>query len=337
MFQEPYYVSQVGSKIIFQHQFRGNDDSLPLLFLDMEAHTLKKCDHIRTSTYFGYDFAYCEITQEDLDYIEKNNAQLYYTYLCDYLIISNIYLYKLDPEKYQVFEVTKFIKPKTTSINNKTDLILVSNSNLNIQTKTELSFYTLLEIENNMKNLTFISACTVPINSENSESYLTCHIGEEGDYQYQNIYLLPYSLMELTPTIFEVIIKESIKAEDEIEPPNEEEEENERREDENEKQEEDKEDETEPINEEEEENEKSEDENEKQEEDKEDETEPINEEEEENEKSEDENEKNEEDKEEGEYEGEDEHEEENENEEEHGGTYHLKYSLVLFLWLLILF
>ena len=66
-----------------------------------------------------------------------------------------------------------------------------------------------------MKNLTISSACTAKINSENTESYLTCHINGKGDYKYQNIYLLPYSSMKYDPTYFEVIIKETIKAEKE--------------------------------------------------------------------------------------------------------------------------
>ena len=237
MNQRQYYVSQAWSKIIFSHEFDGNDDSLPPIFLVENAkYPLKNCDHIRTSTYYGYDLAYCEITQKDLEYIETNSARLYYNYLCGKIQSTDIYLYKLDPKKYPVFEVIKFIKPENTSINNKTDLILVSNSKVNVPINTEIYFNTIFEIENNMKNLTFFSACTGQINSENTESYITCHINGKGDYQYQNIYLLPYSLMKFDSTYFEVIIKESIKAEDEIEPP--EEEENEEREDETEKQEE---------------------------------------------------------------------------------------------------
>ena len=215
--QERYYVSQAGSKIIFSHKFEGNDDSLPPIFFDGNAkYPLKNCDHIRTSTYYGYDLAYCEITQKDLEYIETNSVRLYYNYLCGYLDRSSIYLYKLDPKKYPVFEVIKFIKPENTSINNKTDLILVSNSKVNVPINTEIYFNTIFEIENNMKNSTFPSTCTAQINSENTESYITCHINGKGDYQYQNVYLLPYSLMKYNnSTYFEVIIKKSIKAEEE--------------------------------------------------------------------------------------------------------------------------
>ena len=54
-------------------------------------------------------------------------------------------------------------------------------------------------------------------------------------YQYQNIYLLPYTIKSYGSTPFDIIINSAIKAEDEPEPSPEEEEEEQEKEKEDEK------------------------------------------------------------------------------------------------------
>ena len=105
LFHNNYYISQVGSKIVFEHYYEGVDDSLPPIFMDYSTQVpLKNCDVLRTSTNIDVDLGYCEITQEDLDYIEKNEVELIYYYLCGYKAYSKIYLSKLD-EANPVFEI----------------------------------------------------------------------------------------------------------------------------------------------------------------------------------------------------------------------------------------
>ena len=149
-----------------------------------------------------------------------------YLYLCGYLDSSNIILLKLD-EANPVFEVKKFIKPKDEAITVNTDLILVSNTKANIPVNEALYFYAIMEIENNIKNTSALVYCSTQINSENSEAYSTCNINS-GTYQYQNIYLLPYTIKRYGSTPFDIIINSAIKAEDEPEPSPEEEEEQEK-------------------------------------------------------------------------------------------------------------
>ena len=136
-----YYISKPGSKIVFRHIPESIDDSMPPIFMDKTAKfPLKNCAHIRTSTDIGYDLGYCEITQDELDYIEKNTVELTYYYLCGYMDNSNIFLKKLN-ESNPVFEVKKFIKPKGDIISKNTDLILVSNPVINILINEELNYY----------------------------------------------------------------------------------------------------------------------------------------------------------------------------------------------------
>ena len=235
--QKNYYVSQARSKIVFEHYYDSVDDSMPPIFMDYDAKVpLKNCYHLRTSTDIKIDLGYCEITQEDLDYIEKNEVELTYLYLCGYLDYSNIFLLKLD-EANPVFEVKKFIKPKDEAITVNTDLILVSNTKANIPVNEALYFYAIMEIENNIKNTSALVYCSTQINSENSEAYSTCNINS-GTYQYQNIYLLPYTIKRYGSTPFDIIINSAIKAEDEPEPSPEEEEQEQEKEKEQEKEQE---------------------------------------------------------------------------------------------------
>ena len=49
--QKNYYVSQAGSKIVFEHYYDSVDDSMPPIFMDYDAKVpLKNCYHLRTST-----------------------------------------------------------------------------------------------------------------------------------------------------------------------------------------------------------------------------------------------------------------------------------------------
>ena len=234
-----FYVSQEGSKIVFRHDFGGNDDTVSPVFMDCNAEVpLKNCYPIRTSTFLGYYFGYCEITQDDLDYIQNNEVELAYYYFCGLLDCSGIYLHKLDTEKYPVYEINKFIKPKVDLISNKTDLILVSNlkNKAKISSNKENIFLVLMEIEYELKNETVLVKCSSQANIENIELYATCHIQSEIKYQYQEIYLLPYSIIDSNLNLFEIIINHAIKAEEEPEP--EEEEKEEKHDEEKEKEEE---------------------------------------------------------------------------------------------------
>ena len=218
---ENCYVSKPGSKIILRYE-HGGGDSLPPLYLDADTKVpLNNCYPIITTTSVSnHPLLCCEVTQENLDYIENYNAIVFYYRLCGAKIQTDIKIKKLDVKQYPVLEVTKFIKPKTELITIQTDLVLISNNigNTKIDTDKENFFIVILEIEDNGKNTSMPANCSLEIKYGNTESYITCHIISNAQYQYQNIYLLPYNIMDKFKIPFEVIINEAIKAEDEPEP-----------------------------------------------------------------------------------------------------------------------
>ena len=217
-----YYVSQEGSKIVFDHVLDANDDTLPPIFMDNYGIVpLSKCSHLKASDGFSYSFGYCEITQDELNYIEqKGRVRLYYNILCGTLLSTYIYVNKLDTTKGKVFKIIKFIKPKVSKITSSTDLVLFSTvtGGGNIYQNEDFLFYTMMDIENNNKNTTVMNKCSLQINTGTKETNLICHLYGYQNYQFQNIYLLPYSIPSSCSRNFEVNINTTIKAEEEPEP-----------------------------------------------------------------------------------------------------------------------
>ena len=177
---------------------------------------MQDCFKLKTSTKLDANLWYCEITKEDLNYIQKNpHVKLYHSYLCKYIYDSNITLDKLNIELYPVFKVFNFSKPADKIITQKTNLIIVANvTGSSKYFQNDLNyFHSFIEIENQNKNKTVIVNCGAQINYENKESKLTCHlIDASASYEYENLYLLPYSAVTTDNSIFEVIIETTIKA-----------------------------------------------------------------------------------------------------------------------------
>ena len=118
-----YYISQVGSKIVFNHIYTANDDTLPPIYKNVSFDfPMNNCHKLKTSTKFDDTFAYCEITQEDLDVLNYP-AEINYRYLCGWFYTTEIILYKLDTKLYPVFKANKLFKPTDEIITQKTDLI----------------------------------------------------------------------------------------------------------------------------------------------------------------------------------------------------------------------
>ena len=82
---------------------------------------------MHTSSSLNLEMGFCEINQEELDFIEKNKPALYYKYMCTYYAYSSIHLYKLNLKYNPAFEIIKFYKPSNTkSITSETDLLITA-------------------------------------------------------------------------------------------------------------------------------------------------------------------------------------------------------------------
>ena len=120
-----------------------------------------------------------------------------------------------------MFKVIQFIKPNVTELNKETDLILVSKvtgGTKYFKNEGKNQFYVIMEVEsfneqNITKNVSVLVSCSTQVNFTDNEANLTCNINAQ-NYTYENIYLLPFSLLDLNSQIFEVFIRKEIKAGD---------------------------------------------------------------------------------------------------------------------------
>ena len=213
---ENYYISQVGRKIILTHSYNMKDDSLAPIYINKD-HLMTNCNVINTSTTLYNHLIYCEITQDDFDYIEKHpNSHIYNKAYCDYFSHTLIILNILDTKLYPVFKVFKFFKPYAEKLTKETDLIIVANVTNSSQFSPNETgiFDVIIEIENQNQNKSVFASCNAIINSQNEETNLICHSKDEYvTYKFENLYLLPYSGIKSLKSPFEVIIETTIKAE----------------------------------------------------------------------------------------------------------------------------
>ena len=216
-----FYISEIGSKIVFYHYYYSNDVFPPVFLYQNEFNQLGNCVHLKTSTFIGY-IGFCEIEQNNLDFFKKHtNSILIYNVLCGYYKWTDINVYLLDKTKYPVFRINQFFLPKNNYINNETDIIINAyvEGSTKFYSNDDNQFYTLIDIEysNSNKTAVFICSAEIPF-INNRKSNLTCHT-YDGEYKFNNLYLLPYSINYKMSSPFEVIIEQAIKAGEEPLPP----------------------------------------------------------------------------------------------------------------------
>ena len=216
-----FYISEVGSKIVFYHYYYASDDVPPIFLYKEELNQLTNCKHLKTSTDIGY-IGFCEIEQDNLDFLKKStNSILYYYAYCGYNIKSDINVYLLDKTKYPIFRINQFFLPNNNYIDNETDIIINAyvEGSTKFYSNDDNQFYSLIDIEYSNENQTAIFICSAEIPYiDNKKSNLTCHLNN-GEYEFNNLYLLPYSINYKMSSPFEVIIEQTIKAGDEPLPP----------------------------------------------------------------------------------------------------------------------
>ena len=215
-----YYVSEELSKIVFYHEPKENDDNiLPLIKLFKANHGSSplNCEYIKTSTYLDKNLVYCQMSNDALNFMQQfNGAILVCQVLCGLVSGGDIELIELNTKNYPVFKVEQLIKPNITVLTKNHELTLVTkvSGGTKFYQNDESIFQVIMEIENDNANKTVYAKCSTQINNDNVESNLTCYLDINQNYECENLYLLPYSLVDNSRSIFEVIIKETIKAGD---------------------------------------------------------------------------------------------------------------------------
>jgi hypothetical protein len=215
------YISEVGSKIVFFHESYSNDAFPPVFLHQKEFSKLENCEHLKALTNIG-SFGVCEIEQSNLDFLEKNkNSILFFNKLCGSLEETDINVYLLEKTKYPVFRINQFFLPNNTYIDNETDIIINAyvEGSTKFYSNDDNQFYAFIDIEYSNKNQTALFDCSAEIPFiENKKSNLTCHLIAD-KYEFDNLYLLPYSVNNKMSSPFEVIIEQTIKAGDDPLPP----------------------------------------------------------------------------------------------------------------------
>ncbi len=219
---ETLYVSKVGSKIVFFHDYKANDDSLPPIYLYDQSDPLSKCRHLKTSTEIPYKLGYCEMTQDEISYLQQYRKVLVeYGYLCKLRNPAQFYLGLLGNYN-PVFNIINFYKPKNIDkLDYRTRLLLsVKISGSTHDYNNDGQFITILEVENNNKNTSIISNCNATVYENKEYTNFTCSLDiNRLVLPFQNIYLLPYSLINKATLVFEVFIEKEMKASNETIPP----------------------------------------------------------------------------------------------------------------------
>ena len=216
------FVSKVGSKILFIHDYKVNDDTLPPMHFYEKNTPMSKCQHLKTSTQLPYNLGYCEMTNEEISYLRREGrVPVFYRYLCRYLYTASFSLVLLNSNN-PVFNIINFYKPENiTQINNRTRLLLTASVTGSATSyKNDGQFITILEIENDKKNTSVIAKCNAIVFEGQKESNFTCSL--ENDklvLPFQDIYLLPYNTLTEVTTAFEVFIEKEMKANDGSIPP----------------------------------------------------------------------------------------------------------------------
>ena len=224
IFLNEIYVSEKGSKIYFNHIINGLNKNLPKMLIETEIE-LNNCYNIDIENDLNINFAYCQIDNNALKYIEeKIQARLLYSYNCNFASNSNIYINILDKNKYPIFRIFGFLLPNSSNITRYTKLHIFSKleGSTKFYENTPNYFLVFIKIENNNKNNTFYGSCSTQINfNENKIVNLTCtlELDKKIVLPFDNIYLLPFAINYEMNSPYEVLIDKEIKASDKYVPP----------------------------------------------------------------------------------------------------------------------
>ena len=225
-----FYVSEEGSKIIlYFDEEDANKDYLPPIYSNYKQSTpLSDCKRkiLYNQNSGNQNLIICELKSNEIDYFDnysesKKNSLLYDIY-CGYKEKANIYAYKYDKEQYPLFRIEKVNLEKTKKLSLQTNISLVATSDSSISQEYPGGlFMGFTYIEFNNVNETYIIQCETSIKDINaSEHNFKCEleIDKGVELDYDNFYILPYTIPVFTPFPLEVIIKGEIKKEKEIEP-----------------------------------------------------------------------------------------------------------------------
>ena len=108
MFDNNFYVSEIGSKLVFYFEPLSEDDRLvSKIYININSQTyFSDCNMVNSEIHF-VKVILCSIKQNELDYIESSNDKnlpIVYDVLCGEKEVTSMIVHILDKTKYPVLE-----------------------------------------------------------------------------------------------------------------------------------------------------------------------------------------------------------------------------------------
>ena len=211
----PYFIiSEEGNRITFTYESYEESILPPIYPNSTFSKALTNCNK------FGSNFVYCDISEDELNYFGsisgKKTNPLVYDFLCGYKKPIS-YIYRFDKDIIAAFKIKSFNLPESTQITSNTRLNIIAKIDGYVggYIKEDNSFMTFVNVEKNNKNSTYYMRCLIGNPSKSGiESKLNCflQINQGVKISYDNLFLLPYYMIDIISYHFQVIIKETIKA-----------------------------------------------------------------------------------------------------------------------------
>ena len=233
--EETFLVSEEGSKIIlYFDSYDISKNFLPPIYANIKASTpLSNCkrkifitDEGKKEQY-NHNLIICELNSNEINYFDDYNPQnkysVVYNILCGAKQETQTYGYKLDKNKYPVFKVKNIYLEKTNNLSESTQISFNTILNGTITEEyADQMFMAFADVEYGNKNRTYVLVCMTGNPDLNlKEHNMTCQIQigkDEGEINYNNLYIHPYIIPYGIYSAYEVIMEDVIKKENEFNP-----------------------------------------------------------------------------------------------------------------------
>ena len=217
--EQYFFVSEEGSKIIFVYdpEYAIGED-LPSIYPYGEEETpLSNCKRIILPAENGiYYLALCEFKENEINYFNEANYILF-DILCEEQDYSYTIAEKLDKNKYPVYKINRVYIEKSDEISIETKIKLNAIIEGKISDKVlDQMFVVFNSIEYNNINISYYMTCKPGVPKDNSKIYnISCSMSMNrwNRIKYDKFYVLPYYVPYMIDYPYEVILKETIKAE----------------------------------------------------------------------------------------------------------------------------
>ena len=207
-----FFVSEKGSKIIFYHEYYGNDKIVSQIYSNNKK--LKNCKQFTFSSEY---FISCEIDSDELNYFNYSDKAtenpIVFTSYCGCNISSKTYVYKINKKEYPVFRIKSARMDNIDKIKKDTEIrvtVGVEGSISNYIQSQEFLLFGYIKSEKKNEVLYYCNA-TKP-ESVGKDHIIVCTPNiKEGEFGFTRAYLYPYVIPLENDIPYEVIINREIK------------------------------------------------------------------------------------------------------------------------------